>query len=738
MRRLSLRVKLVSLAAIAAAVLALVVLLRGGEPSAAEALAEAGIAEPSQERAALYEGPAWQPSPGADGFALALENAFYALYIRPDNTQIALVDKSDGYRWTSNPGATQLQRETVKGQLLSNLQSPFVLTFVKTQGADQTIRESLNALSPKTQSVLTKTDAGLQVVYTFPDKQLGFAIQYELTADGLRTRIPTAGIREEGEAAVFSLDLLPYFGAASPEEDGYLFVPDGPGGLVNFAAKQADLSRGYIHQVYGMEITNMRNWTRSGERREDIAFPVFGIKRGEHAYVAVMTRGADSANVAAIPPGIKSSYYQIFSSQIYREEYLYQMSRLAAPLKAIQKSRLDTDREVEYRFLRKADAGYVGMAKSYRAYLKESGRLGETLKPAEHAPIYVKIMGGNYRNAFNRVQYVGVTTFAQATGIVNDLLDRGVANPTVVYYGWQNQGDYKMDKRFPIEKTLGGEAGARAFVSGMRKKGVDVVFEDDFVWIDGDHSSSSGKNDGVRGIDGTVFVDEGWFMSKPAKTVAMAYDAIRKLKDIGVAGLQFNQIGEMVFHDYAASGISTRADTIAVYEGLLDYAKRTLGSPSVYRGNAYTIGDASFIDDLPHESSYDFMVDETVPFYPIVLHGYVPYTFGEGNLRDDEDAEFLKAVEYGAAPSFFLTHDDSRKLKYTAANFLYSSQYDKWAERIADEYGKFDSLAPLFSQEIANHERLSKDRYATTYADGTRVVVDYGAKTFEVEKGGGA
>nr|WP_255654533.1 DUF5696 domain-containing protein [Cohnella sp. REN36] len=585
---------------------------------------------------------------------------------------------------------------------------------------------------------MTKTETGLQVAYDFPDKQLGFAIQYELTADGLRARMPTAGIREEGEAAVFSLDLLPYFGAAKPEEDGYLFVPDGPGGLVNFGTKQADLSRGYIHQVYGMEVTNMGNWFRSGERREDIAYPVFGIKRGEHAYLAVMTRGADSANVAAIPPGLKSSYFNIFSSQIYREEYLYQMSRLAAPLKAIQKVRLDTDREVEYRFLRQADASYVGMAKSYRAYLKANGRIGEPLKPSDHAPIYIKMMGGNYRSAFNRVEYVAATTFAQATSIMNDLLKRGVAKPTVVYYGWQNQGDYKMDKRFPIEPSLGGGAGARSFVSDMRAKGIDVLFEDDFVWIDGNHSSASGKNDGVRGIDGTVYVEEGWFISKPAKTVAMAYDTIRKLKGIGAAGVLFNQIGEWVFHDYAGDRIATRSDTISVYEGLLDYAKRTLGTASVYRGNAYAIGEVGYIDDLPHESSFDFMVDETVPFYPIVLHGFVPYSFGDGNLRDDEDTEFLKAVEYGAAPSFFLTHDDSRKLQYTASNFLYSSQYAKWADRIAAEYAKFDSLAPLYAQEMTNHERLSANRYATTYADGTRVVVDYGAKTFKVEKGGGA
>ena len=76
------------------------------------------------------------------------------------------------------------------------------------------------------------------------------------------------------------------------------------------------------------------------------------------------------------------------------------------------------------------------------------------------------------------------------------------------------------------------------------------MFEDDFVWIDSESSDLSGKTNGIRGIDETVFVDEGWFISKPARTVAMAYETIQKLKDIGVSGLLFNWIGEMVFHDY--------------------------------------------------------------------------------------------------------------------------------------------------------------------------------------------
>ncbi|MGG4045056.1 DUF5696 domain-containing protein [Paenibacillus favisporus] len=714
----------------------LLLVFKPWEQTTAERFSQTGIAANLPTPDALYEGDPWKPAAGADGYALALENEHYALYVRPDNTQIAVLDKASGYRWTSNPTKEELAGETVKGQLLANLQSPFLLTHVRTQGADQTVRETLSNQTAGMQIAMIRKPEGLQIEYSFPAKQLGFVMQYELTDSGLKVKVPAAGIREEGASALFSLDVLPYFGAAPAKENGYVFVPDGPGGLIRFDQEHASLTRGYSHQVYGSEVTNEENGTRTGERREDIAYPVFGLKKGDHAFLAVMTKGEDSANVSAVAPGLKSSFYQVFSSQIYREEYLYRMSRLAAPSKAVQKERLNRDREVEYRFLNGADADYVGMAGAYRSYLQETGRLTEALKPVEHVPLYLKIMGGNYEKAFGRIRYVAATTFEQAGEIVSTLQSKGVASLRTIFYGWQNEGDYNMEKRFPIDPALGGEAAAKTFISGMKERGVPVSFSEDFLWVDG-HSSFSGKTDAIRGIDGTAYVDDGWYIAKPAYTAVTAADTVNRLKKLGVDGIHFSGIGEMLLNDYEPSGIQTREYAKTVYDGVLKYTREALGSASVNQGDAYALGQTDYIDGLPSESSYDFMIDETVPFYPIVLHGFVPYTFGDGNLRDDEDAEFLRAIEYGALPSFFVTHDDSRKLKDTPSNFLYSSRFDKWERRIEEEYAKFDSLSQLYAMKIIGHEKLSGQKYATTYEDGTRVIVDYGVKDFTVEKGAG-
>jgi hypothetical protein len=713
------------------------IVFRGGETPLAQALANAGIAEPVNEHAPLYTGDAWKPAAEADGFAKALDNDRYALYVRPDNTQIALVDKSSGFRWTSNPTQEQLANETVKGIPLANLQSTFVLTYVGSEGKDQTIRKTVNAVEKKMAVSMIKNDTGLQISYDYPDLGLGLAIQYELTASGLKARIPTDGIKEDGKFIVFNLDLLPYFGAAAAGEDGYIFLPDGPGGLLKFDVEHSDISQGYLHQVYGLEPTNMNNFTRS-ERRENITYPVFGVKKEDNAFVAVLTKGADSARIAAMPPGIKSTFYNVFSNQIYREDYLYFRSRNSVPIKQVQKDRLETDRELEFRFLSGKDAGYVGMANAYREYLTESGGIGKQLQPVEHVPLYLKILGGSNSEQYNQVQYVPATTFAQATEMVKGLQEKGVANMEVVYFGWQNKGGSQTDKPFPIESALGGTSGAKKFISEMKKSNIPVLFyEGNLAWQNTKTTSLSPKTSGIRGPEGIVAVFDGWFLTKPARAVDMAYKEIQKLKDIGVSGIYYDWLGEMVFNDYDPGAIGTRSETVEIYQGLFNYTRETLGKVNVWRGNAYSLSGVTYIDSFPFDSSYDFMIDETVPFYPIVVHGFVPYTFNEGNYRNNVQAEFLKEIEYGALPSYFLTYDESRKLKYADWN-TWSSQYAKWADRISVEYAEFDKLAKVYSQKIVGHEKVSDNVFATTYEDGTRVVVDYNKETFAVEGGGGA
>lgn len=60
------------------------------------------------------------------------------------------------------------------------------------------------------------------------------------------------------------IDLLEYFGAAGPEEEGYMFVPDGSGALIMFNNGKVN-APAYIGYVYGEDKTNLVNQTKNRE-----------------------------------------------------------------------------------------------------------------------------------------------------------------------------------------------------------------------------------------------------------------------------------------------------------------------------------------------------------------------------------------------------------------------------------------------------------------------------------------
>ena len=712
-------------------------------------LAELGIGAPPEPNAAVAQGASWEPGAlRADGFAPVAENDAVALYIDPDTGRIAALNKRSGYLWRSNPSAEELGAETAAGLLKENLQSPFVLDYIL---GTNTRRIQSNALDPKVEATFAGVENGVQVTYDYGELGLSFVIQYKITAEGFEAIVPEAGIREEGEAKLFSLQVLPYFGAvAGTKEGGYLFVPDGPGGLIRYDAARPTSVKGYEFPIYGNDPSLLKDDVRD-PRREAIRFPVYGLVRGDQAYAAIVKDGKHHATVRALPAGVSSTFHSVGVGFTYREEYGRKVSGLSGEtVKTVEEDRVKTDRRIEFRLLEGEAAGYVGMAHAYQRYLAETGALGSRLEPVEHVPMQLSIIGGGAKPRFGGVKYEAATTFREAENIVERLTDGGVSNLIVTVQGWQRSGRGDTDRRLPIAKELGGAEGAKRFADAMRAKGFPVWFEDYFGWKQPDHSDFSMKSDGVRAIDSTVLqgrfrFDEslaivpgtGDFIVQPLKAIRAQKAIVDALKGIGASGIHYvDGPGNLLYSDYTPSSRLSRADTAFYYEELLDYTRESLGGVGVVRGNDYSLGHVDLIESLPFESNYDFVVDETVPFYPIAVHGYVQYSTVPGNLRNDYDADFLKAIEYGAVPYYRITHAPSRTLMDTDYEDVYSSEFAVWEDRILEEYAAFDRLSSIVHQRIADHERVAEGVYATTYEDGTRVVVDYNAGRFHAEEGG--
>lgn len=142
---------------------------------------------------------------------------------------------------------------------------------------------------------------------------------------------------------------------------------------------------------------------------------------------------------------------------------------------------------------------------------------------------------------------------------------------------------------------------------------------------------------------------------------------------------------------------------------------------------AYKISDSVW--DLP--SSCSSICDQPVPLTPIILHGYVGYSFEPINLRRDSRREQLRMIEYGGIPNAFLTGKTVEDLSEARFNILFSGRYNDWRRSFLREYHLYhDKLRPLQNINMIGHEKIAPGIYLTRYDKNIEVLVNYSARDY--------
>ena len=133
--------------------------------------------------------------------------------------------------------------------------------------------------------------------------------------------------------------------------------------------------------------------------------------------------------------------------------------------------------------------------------------------------------------------------------------------------------------------------------------------------------------------------------------------------------------------------------------------------------------------DMPVSDSDFIYTDKSIPFLSIVLKGMVPMYSDYINFEANEREYFLKLVETGIYPSYYLTYEDSSKLIYTNSSDIYTSKYSTYKDRIIDTYNELKAIDDKTSGAyIVNHEILDNGVVAVTYDNGVRILVNYSDK----------
>lgn len=592
------------------------------------------------------------------------------------------------------------------------------------------------------------------------DESLSITIplEYRLTDKGLEATVKAADIEEHGNVYISQIDVLQFFGAASNKAQGYILVPDGSGALINL--NSGNQATAYNQAIYDIDPV-AQNYVVI-EETECARLPIFGIKADDNAIFARITAGDAIASVNADVAGKLNNYNYAYASFNVREKELLNMFGVQgskSDIPVVEKSLYKIDLSVSYSFLTKDDASYSGMARTYRKQLIDEGILKETNQSGS-VPLYLDIIGGvEQKKHIMGIPYEGVcamTTYDEASEIVDNLYDSDITNLRLNYQGWFNGGIYHdVADKIKLIGSVGSKSDLESLNKKLEDKGGKLFMDVAFQKVS--HESKRftsvleaskyysgyvvelGATDPstVRQTSNLEWYDEMiYYMISPKFLNRYVDKFASKITKYDVSGINLTDLGSVLTSDKKRSELINRqqAENIVIgqYEKLAETKKNLMETG----GNEYSLKYVSDIIDAPTSYSAYYIIDEQVPFYEMVIHGSISYSGEAFNLMDDDlDDDFvLNCIEYGIAPRFTLSYKDPSKMKYTSSADKYSVLYTTWLDKAKEMYGNInEALKDVDGSAMINHEKLDNGLIKVDYENGKTIYINKTSQDITVD-----
>lgn len=587
-----------------------------------------------------------------------------------------------------------------------------------------------------------------------------FSLQLDITLDGdtLAVNLPLSAFRANGENKLYYIDLLKYFGAGSADEDGYLLVPSGSGALINFNNGKVN-EESFTGNVYGLD--PLMN-TEKSQLTTPVRLPVLGIKKDDAAMVAYVDSGSALATVNADIAGKTNAYNTGWFSFLIRDYMIVSMaSGSESDMTVVQPYAYDGDITVKYCFLAGEDTTYTDMGLRYQQELVAQGML-EPLEQTDRTPFFLDIIG-----AVEKRKYIlgtpykalePMTTYKQTGEILDILSGEGVGGVQVRLLGWFNRGiNHDVAKKVNTIGALGSRSELLALNDRLTANGGGLYPSVNFEMVSYYSKNLSKTYEIARDPAGYIgFLasynrellrtmnsryDSDWFLLiNPVRLPFHVDQFIPAYNKLNIDALALNDLGDILTESIYRKDVSDRENSRLIIKEQANRLGDAYEHLMFAGGNDYVLGAASYLVDVPTEMDRYYILDHEVPFYEIVVHGYIDYAGAAVNTGEVQDTQlaFLNMLATGAAPHYLWTAEASRKMEFTPYERYYSTQYAEWLAVAAEQYRVYDGIFNrLRTQRITGHEILSEasSRTAsvvvTTYENGTRVYVNTTQKPFE-------
>lgn len=675
-----------------------------------------------------------------------------ALYVNEETAVFAVKNLSDGtYVW-SNPydsdNDSTVKSPTKKQELKSSLLINSVkVTDVETPST--TIRSAYDG-----ETVVERLDNGFKATVTFPSQGITVPYYVTLTDDHFDIAVAMDEIYEvefdlpgeiqDSTRSIVNLGLFPNLNAAYNNESGYFVIPDGSGAVINFNNGKSKTM--YSQKIYGRDYSLSQD--TAPKKTEQAYLPILGVVKENGALLEVITEGAAYATAKAalagqMATGYNSAYFE-FSVRGYDQYFMGAVN--ATALKAYEQSRIPEPRlSVRYYPIAKKNASYVDIAQRYQKYLLDEG-LMSAKAGVEEAPLYVDFYGGTVKERSVMGLPVNMetaaTTYDQAKMIIDSLRNYGVEQMVVTYNDFNKAGiTNRISNGVGYSSTLGGKKAFKALQDYCVSAGITLAPSVDLMEFERSGNGYSKTGASVIGVT-KAYATQGeyelafgtphdtrpsWFILTPAYYEKVYGEVASSFASEGIRAVSTGKGTSMLYSDYSQSSGKKTSRQQAVENLKKGYEKITSSGLKFVTSacNDYALKYADCIRDVPLYSSDFDITDYDIPFYQMVIHGYIPYTTKAKNASAGADELFLLSLATGTPMHYEFMYESPNELVDCKYDKLFYTHYEGWLSVAAEEYKCFkENCSGVVGAKITDFKYLSDKVVECKFDNNTTITAD--------------
>ncbi|MCR5432273.1 MAG: hypothetical protein K6E95_06930 [Lachnospiraceae bacterium] len=570
------------------------------------------------------------------------------------------------------------------------------------------------------------------------------SVEYKLDGRDLIVNVPMDKVEFKPDYPITNIEILPYFGAGSTEDEGFIVVPESGGAVIEFNNGRFGQNP-YYANVYGWDYCSSRTSVVTETRN---SFPMFGMSKNGASFLCMLEDGASYANITADVSGRFDSYNHADAGYSFIHYESYDVTeRSNATFYVYEETLPKQNISQRYRF--GSEDNYSDMAGVYRQYLLERyPSLGS--KKDEGLPAVIEVIG-----AIDKVQQTAgipykqpleLTTYDETVEIVDELKNLGVDDFDLKLTGAINDGvKHYVLKDVDLISKLGGKSDFKDMLEKLRERKIKLYLEGQT-----DFAYDSGMTDGYIGFrDGAKFVsreqaelydysivwygqedfNDPYYLVKPSYKKE-CFDEFKSFTDEYDIGMALRYTGYLLNSDYNPKEKVTREEAKDISCEILSLASEK--GTIVNHANDYALEYADVVTSMDISNSNMAIIDYDIPFFEMAIHDLVDYTGVPINLSEDFEYEILKSAEFGAGLTFTFMKCAPERIQETMYSEYYGSSFDLWKDKAAAIYKRFkNDFDSVSNKKMIGHTVDDSGVRITEYEDGTKVYVNYAYKDID-------